>query len=238
MKMPQKDRQEEKIMKRLLSMLLLVSLLCCPCAFADQLTDDLNARVPFGVAHSADGKTLAVYNTVSARSSVDKLKDYQLCAILSTRESDGAIWYQVRYISGKSFKEGYIKGDAFYPLTLAGLITVTADPTVGEAMRTLISETKAAPFVLATVKPTATPKPTAIPKPKATAKPTATPRAKATTAPASSRKRYVLNTKTMKFHVPNCSEISRITEENRKNTTTTRESLLDQGYTPCQKCNP
>ena len=109
-------------MKRLLSMLLLVSLLCCPCALADQLTDDLNARVPFGVAHSADGKALAVYNTVSARSSADRLTDYQLCAILSTKESGGAIWYQIRYISGKSFKEGYIKGDAFYPLTLAGLI--------------------------------------------------------------------------------------------------------------------
>ena len=219
-------------MKRLLSMLLLVSLLCCPCALADQLTDDLNARVPFGVAHSADGKALAVYNTVSARSSADRLTDYQLCAILSTKESGGAIWYEIRYISGKSFKEGYIKGDAFYPLTLAGLITVTADPKVGEAMRTLISEAKAVPFVLTTVTPTATV------KPKATAKPTATPRTKATTAPAASRKRYVLNTKTMKFHVPNCSEISRIADENRKNTTTTRESLLDQGYTPCQKCNP
>ena len=219
-------------MKRLISILLLVSLISCSCALADQLTEDLNARVPFGVVHSADGKALVVYYDVSARSSVDKLKDYQLCAILSTKQSGGAIWYQIRYINGKSFKEGYIKGDAFYPLTLAGLITVTADPAVGEALRTLTSETKAAPFVLTTVTPTATP------KSKATVKPNATPKKKVTTAPVSSRKKYVLNTKTMKFHVSNCSEINRITDENRKNTTTTRESLLDQGYTPCQKCNP
>lgn len=121
-------------------------------------------------------------------------------------------------------KEGYIKGDVFYPLTLAGLITITADATAAETLRTLIADTKAEPFVRATASPT--PKATATPKPKITA------------FPSSVRKKYVLNTKTMRFHLPGCSEVDRITEENRKNTTTTRESLIDQGYTPCKKCNP
>ena len=213
-------------MKRLLSVLLLISLLCCSPALADQLTEPLSQGVPFGVAHAEDRSALAVYSSTAARTATDQLTDYQLCAILGTKQSGGALWYQIRYISGKATKEGYIKGNVFYPLTLAGLITVAADAKVGETLKTLISQSKADPFILVAAAPTATPRPTATPKPKTTA------------APSSVRKKYVLNTKTMKFHLPNCSEADRITQENRKNTTTTREALIDQGYTPCQKCNP
>ncbi len=211
-------------MKRLLSVLLLISLLYCPCASADQFTDSLNTGVPFGVVHAEDGKALAVYPSASARTSIDKLTDYQLCAILSVKKSGGTLWYQIRYISGKSLKEGYIKGDVFFPFTLAGLITITADSAAAETLRTLISGSKAAPFVSASASPTP--------------KPASTPKVQTTAAPSSGRKKYVLNTKTMKFHLPGCSEADRITDDNRKNTTATRESLIDQGYTPCQKCNP
>ncbi len=219
-------------MKRLLSVLILISLLCCPAALADQLTEPLNEAVPFGVAHSADRSALTVYSAANDRAGADQLTDYQLCAILATKKTGSTLWYQIRYIKGKSFKEGYVKGDALYPLTLAGLIAVTADSAVAETLRALISESNASPFVLTQ------PSPTATPKPKATAKPTAAPKSKATAAPSSGRKKYVLNTKTLKFHLPSCSEADRITDDNRKNTTTTREALLDQGYTPCQKCNP
>ena len=211
-------------MKRLIAAFLLLSLLCFPSALADQLTEPLNEGVPFGVVHSEDSKALAVYSSVSARNSIDQLTDYQICAILSAKKSGGTVWYQVRYIRNRSLKEGYIKGEVFYPLTLAGLITITADATAAETVRALITNSNAAPFVSATASPT--PKPTATPKPKTTS------------APSSVRKKYVLNTKTMKFHLPNCSEVDRLTEENRKNTTTTREALIDQGYSPCQKCNP
>ncbi len=211
-------------MKRLLSVLLLISLLYCPAAFADQLTDSLNEGVPFGVVHAEDSKALVVYSSTSARTSSDKLTDFQLCAILSTKKSGSTLWYQIRYISNKSLKEGYVKGDIFYPFTLAGLITITQDSSAVETLRTLIGESKAEPFVSATASPTP--------------KPTSTPKAQTTAAPSSGRKKYVLNTKTMKFHLPSCSEVDRITDDNRKNTTTTRESLIDQGYIPCQKCNP
>lgn len=221
-------------MKRLLSVLLLISLLYCPSALADQFTDSLNAGVPFGVVHSEQSKALAVYSSINARNSIDQLTDYQLCAILSTKKSGSTLWYQIRYARNKSLKEGYIKGNVFYPLTLAGLITITADSSIAETLRTLISESKADPFVSATASPTLK----ATSTPKATATPTSTPKAKKTAAPTSVRKKYVLNTKTIKFHLPGCSDVDRITDENRKNTTTTRESLLDQGYTPCQKCNP
>ncbi len=223
-------------MKRLLSVLLLISLLYCPSASADQLTEPLNEEVPFGVVHSTDLNSLVVYSSVNSRNSMDQLTDYQLCAILSTKKSGSTLWYQIRYISNKSLKEGYIKGDVFYSFTLAGLITITADSTASETLRTLISVSKADPFVSATS--SATPKPTSTPKPKTTVKPSSTTKPKTSSAPSSVRKKYVLNTKTMKFHLPGCSDVNRITDENRKNTTTTRESLLDQGYTPCQKCNP
>ena len=221
-------------MKKTISLALLIAFLCglCPFASADQLTDSLSTPVPFGVVHADNASALAVYKSVGSRSSTDRLKNYQLCAILSVKESDGTLWYEIRYISNSAFKEGFIKGDVFYPLTLAGLITIAADDSAGETLRSLISTLKVNAFVTATAAPTATVKPTATPKVKATATP------KPASAPTSTRRRYVLNTKTMKFHLPNCTEVSRITEENRKNTTTTREALIEQGYTPCQKCNP
>ena len=64
-------------MKRLLSALILISLLSCPAALADQLTEPLNEAVPFGVAHSADRSSLAVYSAANDRTGADQLADYQ-----------------------------------------------------------------------------------------------------------------------------------------------------------------
>ena len=202
------------MMKKWISGLLLIALLCgiCPLSSADQLEDSLNQAVPFGVVHAEKASALAVYKSPGARNSTGQLQDYQLCAIMSSKTSGGALWYEIRYISSNAVKEGYIRGDVFFPLTLAGLITVTADAAAGEALRTLIGASKTNVFIAPSAAPS--------------------------DPPSSGRKRYVLNTKTMKFHLPGCTEVTRITEENRKNTTTTRESLIDQGYAPCQKCNP
>lgn len=46
---------------------------------------------------------------------------------------------------------------------------------------------------------------------------------------------YILNTKTMKFHRPSCSSLP---EENRKDSSGSRESIIAQGYEPCKGCNP
>lgn len=229
-------------MKKGISMLLLISLLCslCPFAFADSLTDSLAEAVPFGVIHAETQSAFAVYQSPNMRNRIDLLNDYQLCAILSAETFGNTLWYEIRYIKNSALKEGYIKGDSFFPLTLAGLIAVTADSAAAETLRTLTSTTEAKAFVALSA--IVTPRPTATPKAKITPKPTATPKTKATpkltATPISGRKKYVLNLKTMKFHLPSCSEVDRITEENRKNTTTTRDSLINQGYTPCQKCNP
>ena len=49
---------------------------------------------------------------------------------------------------------------------------------------------------------------------------------------------YILNTKTSKFHYPDCSSIDSISSENKDEFTGNRNILIDQGYSPCGKCNP
>ena len=49
---------------------------------------------------------------------------------------------------------------------------------------------------------------------------------------------YVVNTNTKKFHKPDCSSIRDTKQQNRKETSETREKLIDQGYSPCNRCNP
>ena len=49
---------------------------------------------------------------------------------------------------------------------------------------------------------------------------------------------YILNTRSGRFHLPDCPGAAAISEKNRQNSTDTREELLAQGYTPCGTCKP
>lgn len=49
---------------------------------------------------------------------------------------------------------------------------------------------------------------------------------------------YILNTNTMKFHLPECGSARDIADENKKLSMDARESIIDQGYTPCKRCSP
>lgn len=49
---------------------------------------------------------------------------------------------------------------------------------------------------------------------------------------------YILNTNSRKFHRPDCSSASQISDANREEYTGTREELIEQGYTPCGYCKP
>lgn len=49
---------------------------------------------------------------------------------------------------------------------------------------------------------------------------------------------YILNTNTLKFHLPDCGSAANIQAENRKEFTGDRGTLLDEGYAPCGSCNP
>ncbi|MQN02335.1 MAG: hypothetical protein DUD27_00080 [Lachnospiraceae bacterium] len=49
---------------------------------------------------------------------------------------------------------------------------------------------------------------------------------------------YVLNTNTKKFHKPSCSSIKRMSARNKKTVKERRKDLINQGYSPCKRCNP
>ena len=49
---------------------------------------------------------------------------------------------------------------------------------------------------------------------------------------------YVLNTSSKKFHEPTCSGANSISESNKQTYTGDRQSLIDQGYSPCGICKP
>ena len=59
-----------------------------------------------------------------------------------------------------------------------------------------------------------------------------------TELPAAITQTYVLNTNTMRFHMPDCSSVSQIKEKNKQIFKGNRDDIIAQGYTPCRQCNP
>lgn len=49
---------------------------------------------------------------------------------------------------------------------------------------------------------------------------------------------YVLNTKTKKFHLPECESVEKISEKNKEEIETSRKNIIADGYTPCGICKP
>ena len=49
---------------------------------------------------------------------------------------------------------------------------------------------------------------------------------------------YVVNTRTGKFHRPDCESVWDIWKNNRMDYTGSREELIEKGYIPCRVCNP
>lgn len=49
---------------------------------------------------------------------------------------------------------------------------------------------------------------------------------------------YILNTSSMKFHLPTCSGAASISEKNKRSSTLSPGQLLQQGYAPCGTCKP
>lgn len=49
---------------------------------------------------------------------------------------------------------------------------------------------------------------------------------------------YVLNNNTKKFHLPSCDSANDMKGKNRKEVVCSRAELIENGYEPCQRCNP
>jgi len=62
--------------------------------------------------------------------------------------------------------------------------------------------------------------------------------ATSTTQVEKSDDEYVLNTKSKKFHLPDCSSVDKIQEENKETTDKSKDELMDLGYDPCGACKP
>lgn len=57
-------------------------------------------------------------------------------------------------------------------------------------------------------------------------------------APTNTDTEYVLNTKSKKIHLPDCSSVGKIEEDNKEVTDKSKEELIDMGYEPCGACKP
>ncbi|MCI5774540.1 MAG: MBL fold metallo-hydrolase [Erysipelotrichaceae bacterium] len=49
---------------------------------------------------------------------------------------------------------------------------------------------------------------------------------------------YILNTNSLKFHLPTCSSIEKIADHNKETFHGTKSQLLKEGYQACKQCNP
>ena len=49
---------------------------------------------------------------------------------------------------------------------------------------------------------------------------------------------YVLNTRSMKFHYPDCKSVNDMKPKNRQDVDWTREECIEAGYKPCGNCKP
>jgi DNA-entry nuclease len=58
------------------------------------------------------------------------------------------------------------------------------------------------------------------------------------TSSQTSKSKYILNTKSKKFHLPECDSVDDIKTNNRQDYIGSRNSLINQNYSPCKSCNP
>ncbi|MBQ8960211.1 MAG: DNA/RNA non-specific endonuclease [Ruminococcus sp.] len=49
---------------------------------------------------------------------------------------------------------------------------------------------------------------------------------------------FVLNTSSMKIHLPDCDSVQKISEKNRQEYSGSYEELIGEGYSPCGACHP
>lgn len=59
-----------------------------------------------------------------------------------------------------------------------------------------------------------------------------------TSSDEADKKTYIVNTKTKKIHNPDCDGVKKMSSSNKKKYKGTRDSLISNGYSPCQKCKP
>lgn len=121
---------------------------------------------------------------------------------------------------------------------------VTPEPTPApEQVPTATLEPTATPEPVPTetTQPTVTPAETPSPQPASDPTPKPTPTSTPEPTPESTQtpgRTYVLNTNTMKFHIPSCSSVKDIKEKNYAEYVGTAQEVEAMGYVGCKRCNP
>lgn len=212
------------------------NLLCCFLALtvlfsvsivsqADDTVSSFEQSVPFGVAHNDNGEDIPVYRKPSTSRESGVLHDYQICAIVSTEKLGGTTWYRINYFDDSGAEvSGYVMGEGFYQLTVAGLVSVASDPNIVAYLQSFSGMDMSLTFVS--------------PDETVTRSNTAASAERPAETPAPQTASYVLNTHTMKFHLPHCPSVDDIKPSNRKDFTGTREEVINMGYNPCGRCHP
>ena len=100
-------------------------------------------------------------------------------------------------------------------MTAAGLAAVLADPETGAELRRFAGFAESAAYVTPDEAEAGAPADT-----------------------ASAVRAYVLNTHTMKFHLPDCPSVGEILTANRQDITAARQEVIELGYAPCGRCHP
>ena len=54
--------------------------------------------------------------------------------------------------------------------------------------------------------------------------------------PSADQIMYVLNVNSDKFHLPDCPSVSRMSDRNKREVTSTLDQMVSEGYTPCANC--
>ena len=209
---------------RLTSLLLALTLLLTLFSVSPALAagdDRFEQPTPFGIAHREDSEPIGVYKKAGNTKTSASLADYTLCSILSTQSLGGATWYQVSYFDA-SMKEqqGFVKGEEFYQLTVAGLISIASDAEASAYLQQFSGLSGSNAFIAPVVASTGVT------------------RSSTETSSTSQREiTYVLNKNTKKFHYPWCNSVDDIKAKNRQDFYGSRDEI-PKGYVPCKKCNP
>ena len=221
--------QNKLLTNRIVALLMAVLMLSgiAAVALSDDTTASFEQPVPFGVAHSEDGSDIPVYRKPSGGRASGALHDYQICAVVSTERLNGVSWYRVNYFDDTGAEvSGYVAENDFFQLTVAGMIAAMADPDFAAYIQRFSGVSTSAAFV--------TPGETVTRSNSAAA----ADRPEETEAPAARQETYVLNTHTMRFHLPTCNGVPDIKPENRQDFTGTRDEVVSMGYSPCGRCHP
>lgn len=204
-------------MKRIIAIIFALAILL-NVAYADNVFEQ---AVPFGIIQCS--KTEDVYRSPATKNTVGNVSNNQICAILSSESYNRTTWYKIVFFSGKTETTGYIQSKYVKQLTISGLINLLSDSKALVEVQRFSDLKSSAEYTGLSI----------------SAASVSQAFSQTTAAPTKSAKQtYILNTKTHKFHYPNCQSVRQMKESNKQEFTGTREEIINMGYSPCGNCNP